>query len=371
MKKIIYIVSDIDKVLSFEWISISLPEKCDFSFVIIGKQNSQLARFLQQERICFYEIADSRYPSMVSKWFGLLRLLFKLRPEIVHTHLWRANLLGLTTAWVLRVPKRIFTRHHATIHYDQHPSGLKWDKMCNRMATDIIAISKNTEDILISKDKANPAKVHLIHHGINLNYFMDVPARQVAVLREKYKILSENHWPVIGVISRYVDWKGIQYIIPAFVQLRTHYPKAHLVLANATGEYRSSIKTLLQQLPASTYTEIEFEDDLAALYQLFDVFVHVPVNAMVEAFGQTYVEALAAGVPSVFTLSGIARDFIRNGENAIVVSFANVDEITEAASLLLEDPELRTRLITAGRASVKEQFSLDQMIVRLNRLYGL
>ena len=67
------------------------------------------------------------------------------------------------------------------------------------------------------------------------------------------------------------------------------------------------------------YTEIVYETDMPALYKTFDVFVHVPVEPHFESFGQVYVEAMASGIPSVFTLAGAATEFVRDGENALVV----------------------------------------------------
>jgi len=108
---------------------------------------------------------------------------------------------------------------------------------------------------------------------------------------------------VIGAISRFVQWKGVQHIIPAFQKILEQYPTAKLVLANAQGDYEETVKKCcIHFLPILT-SKLNFEDDLAALYQLFDVFVHVPIEPRAEAFGQTYVESLISRIPSVFTLS--------------------------------------------------------------------
>ena len=114
--------------------------------------------------------------------------------------------------------------------------------------------------------------------------------------------------------------------------------------------------------------EISFEPNLFALYKLFDVFIHVPINKEIEAFGQTYVEALAASVPSVFTLSGIASEFVENKNNSLVVDYKNSEQIHDSIIQILVNKKLRETLIQNGRKSV-EQFKLEIFIKKLEQLY--
>jgi glycosyltransferase involved in cell wall biosynthesis len=160
-------------------------------------------------------------------------------------------------------------------------------------------------------------------------------------------------------------------VIPAFKKLLVDYPNALLILANAKrGDYAQEINTLLSELPRESYREIEFEYDLFALYRLFDVYVHVPIDPELEAFGQTYVEALAAGIPSVFTLSGVAPEFIEHERNALVVDFQNSEQIHQSICRLLDDKVLRTHLSTTGKSDVNARFSFSKMIARLEDIYG-
>lgn len=367
MKRVTYIISDVDKALAFEWLARGLERKFDLSFILIGKPESIFSQFLKEHSIRFYEIGNTKYPSRIKKWVQLFWILVKEKPDVVHTHLWNANLLGLSSAWLLNIEKRIYTRHHACVHYHDFPSGRKWDILCNRLATHIVAISKNVEEILIDWDKADKRKIKLIHHGFDFQYFNSVSKERVDQLVDKY-CLPEHSFPVVGVISRYMKWKGVQYVIFAFQKVRENYPSAKLVLANAHGEYEKTIKDLLQSLPRDSFIEINFEEDLAALYRLFDVFVHVPIDAHAEAFGQTYIEALLTQTPSVFTLSGIAREFVVHKKNAWVVDFESTDQIAEGIKEILENGVLREQLKHEGEVAAR-QFSLKGYILALEKLY--
>jgi glycosyltransferase involved in cell wall biosynthesis len=365
---IIYIISLIDKANIFEWDANFLnKDKFILNFILLNPGPSELEKVLRESGI---KATTIRYKNKAHSLSAFLRLWYELlinRPDIIHCHLYDASIIGLLAGKFSGVKKRIMTRHHALIHYDEHPSGRKWDRLCNQMATDLVAISRNVEEILSGRDKANPEKISLIYHGFHLPFFEKPDSIRIHNLESKYH-LPANRYPVVGVISRFLEWKGVQFIIPAFEKLLAGFPHAHLILANSTGNYSYRIHELLGRLPASTYTEIPFENDIVALYNLFDIFIHVPTGRSAEAFGQIYIESLLAGVPSIFTLSGIANEFIIDRENALVVSYENPEEIYSAMLEILSDPSLRKKLIENGRIS-GTQFSIGNHLRSLEKLY--
>ena len=369
MTNILYIVSNINKSLSFEWIEQRLDKhKYSLQFILINQQKSELYTYLQHKGCPVQEHFYSNKFGLVSIFLKVLFYQINNRPDVVHTHLLEANIIGLTTAWFLGIKKRIFTRHHALVHYVDYPKGIFWDKWCNTIATHIIAVSNNVRNILVRKDGTPSDKVHVIRHGFDLAYFDAHDLQKVKSIRKKYVLDKKK--PVIGVISRHVHWKGIQYIIPAFEKLLTRYPDAILVLANAQGEYSNVLNKMLEKLPTKSYRQIVFEQDLSSLYQCFDLYVHTPIDTESEAFGQTYVEALACGIPSVVTLSGIANDFIMDEKNALVIPHKNSEEIYSAMMRLIEDGELKNKIVQEGKDSVARLFQVKKMIDSLEQLYA-
>jgi len=368
MLRITYIVSDINKALAFEWISVGLKDKgFDIRFVLLNPGDSHLEQFLVEKKIPVKRIrvrGKKDYPVAFLKLF--FYLLFS-RPNAIHCHLRDAELLGMWAAFFAGIKNRIYTRHSSTYNHLYHPNGVKIDAITNKMASKIVAISGNVQRVLHEIEHVPLSKIELIHHGFDFSLWQNVSQNQVVALFSKHQIPKNKK--IIGVIARYTWWKGYEYIIPAFGALSTLHPELHFVFANAKGNDQEGIKALLHKhIPQDSYTEIVFEEDLAALYRVFDFYVHTPYDESVEAFGQTYVEALVAGIPSVFTLSGIAPDFIIHEKNALVVPFKNSVAITESLERLLSDPELTQRLIENGKHSVKK-FELDTFITNLEKLY--
>ncbi len=368
-KKINYILFGIDKAPAFEWIIGRINrQKFHLEFLLISdKKNTHIEEHCISNNIPFYKIEYTSKKDIPASVWKVYKILRNTKPDAVHAHIFEGGLIGITAAFLARIPQRIYTRHYSTYHHQFHPNGVKYDKIINQLSTHVVAICNNVRDILIQLEKVPENKVYLIRHGFDLEDFYNVSEVRINAIKSKYN--PANKSPVIGVVSRYTFWKGIQYIIPVFKNILKKYPNALLVLANANGDYKKEIKKLLEDLPVGSYTEITFENDNAALFKLFDVFVHVPIDKNVEAFGQIYVEALAAGAPSVFTPSGVSPEFVVNGKNAVLVDFNNSKQIEDAIVRILENKEFKDTIIENSKMNLDNFFSLNLMIDKLEKLY--
>ena len=74
-------------------------------------------------------------------------------------------------------------------------------------------------------------------------------------------------------------------------------------------------------------------------------------------------------IPSVFTLSGIANDFVENRKNALVVDFKNSEEIDHSLIEIFENERLRKDIIKQAKADVSERFNIERMVEQLDKLY--
>ncbi|MCU0435824.1 MAG: glycosyltransferase family 4 protein [Bacteroidia bacterium] len=367
--KVCYIISLVHKANIFEWVAEELsPEKFSQVYILLHHEETEFEKNLRQKGLRVYRINYRSKKNILSAIFGMVRILRREKPAIVHTHLFEAGVAGQIAARMAFVPRRIHTRHDATVHHDYYPNGVKYDKLTNRLATDVIAITDSVKKILMELEQVPERKITVLHHGFRLNEFEEVNDAAVNELKQHY-FPQGKPAQVVGVISRYMHWKGIQYTIDAFAQLRKDFPQAHLVLANADGPYWKELRQMLRQLPENSYTEIKFESRIFALYRLFDVFVHVPIDGRSEAFGQIYVEAMASGVPCVVTLSGIAHDYIRHGVNASVVPYKNSIAIAEAVKTLLLDKTHCAALTAQARRDVDPAFTIRTHVNALEKLY--
>lgn len=368
-RNIAYVLYQIDKAPAFEWIIDSLDKnKFSLTFILLGVDSgTYIENYCINKNISYYRVDYYGKKDVVKCIIKFCKLFLKIKPDIVHTHLFEACLIGLTAAKLLGIKKRIYTRHHSTYHHVYFPKAVKYDKYINSLATDIVAISEVVKDVLIDKENVPPNKISLIHHGFNLSVFENTDIQLVSQMRLKYNARKQR--PVIGVISRYIHWKGIEYAIDAFERLLHQFPDALLILANARGQYKEAIQKKLNTIPKDNFIEIPFEIHVEALYRLFDIYIHIPIDKDAEAFGQTYVESLACGIPMVATLSGVANEFLVDKKNALVVPYKDADSVYNAIIEILNNPVLREQLIENGKRDVSQLFSLNLMIEKLTALY--
>lgn len=365
--QIVYIVSGISRWISFEWIVESLHDyPLNIRFILINS-----SRYFQNylaERDIEYEIIKTQNNiQLFSAILKTVAILMRWKPHVVHTHFRDANIVGLTAAKITGIRKRVHTRHHNTFHHDYAKKGVILDRYSNFLSTDIIAISNLVYKTLTVREKAGSSKVHIIHHGFKESLFKSPDIEEVEYLRYKYAIKSQHR--VIGVIARHIYGKGVQYVIQAFKQILKDYPEAILFLANAHGSYSVQIHNQLKEVPRKNYRWVTFEPRIFSLYSLFDIFVHVPVDPEIEAFGQTYVEALLAGVPSVFTISGIAHDFVSHEKNALVVPHKNTEEIYRSILRYLKNKNFSSQLSFKGQIETLSLFPFSKMFKKINEVY--
>lgn len=367
--KITYIISDINKAVFFEKTALGLrAQGIELSFILINCKNTELSSFLEQQHFQIFHLQTKSLLHSIDIIWKCRSILIQIQPDAIHSHMAIGNWVGLWAAHFAFIKKIVFTRHAGEpLAYSVKEQVI--DKIQNMLATDIIAISVVIKEILLNQG-VREKKISLINHGFDIDRMINHNAVKVARIYNKYN--PENQFPVIGVIARWFDIKGIQYIIPAFLKLLKSYPDAKLCLFNASesAPYSKEIKELLAKIPARNYEIVAFENNVYDLYQLFDVYVHVPVNAYCEAFGQTYIEALASGIPSIFTLSGIAREFIIDKQNALVVDYQNSEQIYEGMITLLTDQVLKETLIKNGQQNIQERFGLPVYLKNLIELYS-
>ena len=366
--KITYVISDVNKSYAFEWIIQRFNfDLFDLHFILINRNGSPLENFISTNSIKYDRVEGD---SKLKMFIAVLRvwvLLRRNKTSIVHTHLFRASLIGLTAAWLAGIKRRIHTRHHSDYHHRYFPSAVKFDRWINYLSTDVISISQVVSKVLMEDENVSPNKIKLINHGFDIQFIQDSAKIFYPVVKEKY--LPEKRFPVIGVISRFTRWKGVQFVIPAFKKLLNDYPDAQLILANAKGDDMDSIKKLLIDIPSNNFRLIEFEENIYSLYLLFDIFTHVPISENVEAFGQVYIEASILGSPSVVTLSGIANQILEDKKNVLVVDYESSESIYHAWKELLQNPDLRNNLALESKKVVRDKFSIERMMNDLNSLY--
>lgn len=384
--KVTYIFTHPIRWVPFELDALYIDKtKFEIDYIILN-ENDPMIDFLKSQNIPYTTTNFSDYSDTPEAVKFVYEHLIQNKTDIVHTHWIAGSFVGMQAAYYAKVPVRIFTREHPSIkYYTRHPLSrhrLIWD-----CSTNAIAVMKKSKELMI-EDGIPEEKITLIPTGFDIQEYENVSSDRVERLRAKY--LGNHSGPVIGVAARYVRWKGVEYIIEAYKKVLETYPNMLLVLSgtgvdqaeleekmrNASKEdivapqYEDilAITQKLSQLPSNRYVEIPFESDLHALFKLFDVFVHAPIDNFNETFGQVYVDAALSKVPSVITFAGSAADFAVHQENAWIVDYQNSEQIAVGILTLLGDASLRQKLANNAFLSAK-QYDIKNHIQQLEDFY--
>jgi glycosyltransferase involved in cell wall biosynthesis len=337
-------------------------QKSEYSFkvVVIGEIDLEICKGLQQLGIDPFLISKRSKYGLLWMLVSVTRQLLISRPKTILASGQYATILGILPAYILRVRRRIFIRHHSNFHAKNRMQfGMLADFIANYLSTEIVAVSEVVKEILVNSEGVNSAKVILIHNGIDTERFY-------AINFSREKLGSVNHKEIsVGVVSRMTGWKGVQYTVDAFIMLHSRFPNSHLYLVGAPADSYDLIKDKLAILDPSAYTLVSWHPDILGFLQSLDIFVHVPIGPQDEAFGLVYVEALASRTPSIFTISGVLHELSNPEKYAQIVPYQDSIAIFNEMAKILE-------VASPNGDSVPQewlqQFSLDTMGKRYMKL---
>jgi lipopolysaccharide/colanic/teichoic acid biosynthesis glycosyltransferase/glycosyltransferase involved in cell wall biosynthesis len=172
---------------------------------------------------------------------------------------------------------------------------------------------------------------------------------------------------IVLFVGRLVPYKGVDVLLRAMKGLDAE------TIVVGDGPCRMSLTALACDL--GVIDRVRFvgevsEADLQGWYHACDVLV-LPSVSRQEAFGMVQLEAMLCGHPVVSTDLQTGTSWVNQHERTgLVVTAGDVNGLRDALSRLLADPQLRDELGDAGRARVKELFTVETMCRQTVSLYG-
>jgi glycosyltransferase involved in cell wall biosynthesis len=297
----------------------------------------------------------------------VVRLLWRLRPDLIHTHTAKAGALGRLAARLARVPAIVHTFHGHVLEGYFSPSRtrlfLQIERSLARITDRIVSVSPRVRHDLLARGIGRPEQVEVIPVGLDLARFQQGPPAP-ARLREKLAI--PTHAPLLGIVGRLVAIKDHPTLLQALVLLQTPGPSPHLIIVG-DGERREALQRLAQGLGlASRIHFLGWRMDLEAILGELDMVICCSKN---EGTPVALIEAMAAGVPVLSTDVGGVGDLIEHGETGWLVPSGNPSALARGIGGLLADPDRRARLLSAARAAVLARHDVNGLIHRMEALY--
>jgi glycosyltransferase involved in cell wall biosynthesis len=179
--------------------------------------------------------------------------------------------------------------------------------------------------------------------------------------------------PRIGFIGRLNRWKGYEVFVEAAAKLALGHPEADFVLFGAPppgeeGRLHDLRAHIARAGLADRIFTMGHQPWADRAYRELDV-VAVP-STWPEPFGLVIVEAMLADCAVVATRHGAAPELIEDGVTGLLVPPADPTALAGAMARLLEDSDLRGRIVANARADAGRRFTVSRFLDGLEAIYA-
>ncbi len=226
----------------------------------------------------------------------------------------------------------------------------------------VIAISRFIADHLVAIYGVDPARIRVIHRGVDITTFDPdkVSGVRVSALAGRWRLA--DGLPVVLLPGRLTRWKGQTVFLEALARLG-HTRLQAVILGSDQGRtgYRDELEGLVRHYGLETVVRlIDHCEDIPAAYRLADVVVSASTEP--EAFGRIAIEAQAMARPVIATDHGGARETVLPGRTGWLIAPDDAPALTAALDHALKLPTAAREAIgAAGRTHVRSRFTTAQM----------
>jgi len=286
------------------------------------------------------------------------RLLQELSPDILHTHLYHPNLYGRLAALRLGLPVVVAAVHNSYTRVKFHRR--LWNFLLSRAADRILVGSAQVWRDVRRYDGVPASRLLLMPYGIRLEE-LETPLSP----GEARRALQVSGF-VLGAVGRLEEQKGHTHLLAALPEVRRHIPEATLVLVG-DGRRREALERQARELGVAEGVRfLGTRRDLPLIYRALDLFV---MPSLWEGLPLALLKAMGAGLPVLATRVSGVKDLISDGSNGRLVAAGDPAALARVIIELYRQPAARARLAAAARLTIREHYSLEAMLHRLERLY--
>ncbi|MFC1620950.1 glycosyltransferase [Candidatus Omnitrophota bacterium] len=335
----------------------SVKSICLYGPGVIGE------RLVSEGMVLTHSLMRNKYDFLAI--FRLIKILRKEKIDVLHLESSPLVLfLGFICGRIARIP-RIST----TIHTMRKPEAWKRyksgiiNKLILRRLDRISVPSKIKYDSLIKEYGLDQKKLELIQNGIDIKKFDRL--KKANGLKKELGISRDKK--IIGMVGRLVNEKAHDVFLKAAGYIIESEPDVKFLIIG-DGKEKKELKALADNLGISK--DVIFfgkgTQDIPGLISIFDVAV---LSSRMELFPLVLLEYMAASKPIVATRVGGNPEIITHGESGIIVPPEDPKALAENVIALLKDKDRGRNMAALARKRVKQEFSLEKMIERMERFF--
>ena len=285
-------------------------------------------------------------------------LLKETRPDILHTHLYHPNLYGRLAALRLDL-KGVVAHVHNT--YSRVKLHRRLANFILARVTDLVLVGgPQVRQDVHHYDGVPLSRLRLLPNGINLGDL------ETPLSREEAKAYFGVGGFCVGAVGRLEEQKGHTYLLDAVHLLKQGMGDLTVLLVGEGREQEALQRQARQMGIDDSVLFLGTRRDLALIYRALDLYVQ---PSLWEGLSLAMLQAMGTGLPAVVSRVSGAVDIIQDGLNGRLVPPGNAQALAAAIQELYRQPETRARLGGMARRTVKEHYSQETMLRRLEGLY--
>jgi glycosyltransferase involved in cell wall biosynthesis len=291
---------------------------------------------------------------------SLSQLIRKEKIDIIHTHGYKSDLLGLIAARLTRI-KAIATPHG----FENAPNRklqafIRIGCMALRHFDSVAPLS---DDLMhdMRRIGVKQEQTQLIINGVDLD---EVERERNAQRPPLYGNTQEKR---IGYVGQLSHRKNVGDLIRAFDSLYSTFKQVRLLIIG-DGPDRTRLIEISKSLPASDNVEfLGYRDDRLRLVKELDVF---SMTSSLEGIPRGMMEAMGLGVPvAAYDIPGVNKLLI-HGETGLLAPPGDIEALKRCWERILLDRDFAKTLGANGRRYIVEQFSAKRMAQEYTQLYS-
>lgn len=347
-----------------------------FDISIACSKDENIQQIEEREEVSYFELRLTRTLSPLKDLVSLFRaikLIRKLKPDIVHTHSPKAGIIGMIAAWVCRVPVKIHTVAGLPL---METVGFKRKLLVQveRIAyscADFVLPNSLRQKEYIERNIYQNDKVQVIgkgsSNGIDLNYFNPMLYDDVLISSLKSKLYIDSNDIVFCFVGRLAHYKGVNELVRAFVDINLKYPQTKLILVGPFEDLNPLNNDTLQLINSNeNIISVGHQNDIRPFLAISDIFLFPSYR---EGFPQSLMQAAAMNLACIASDINGCNEIVENNKTGLLVSPKDAKAIYQASEILLNNPELRRSFAQRARKSMEDDFEQRRFWDKLIQFY--
>jgi glycosyltransferase involved in cell wall biosynthesis len=320
---------------------------------------------LEQEQIEVLSLDMQRGVPDLRAVFRLVSVVRKFRPNVVHCHMFHANILGRVARLFCSMPLLICTAHN--LRETSEKGGPTWHKELLYRVTDAFAdmttiICNAAFERYVRVGAVPRNKLAMIPNGVDTHVFSgSEELRQSA--RRALGIGSEFVWLAVGRLVKQKDYPTL------FRGLETLGRRKTQVLIAGDGPLEQELRAECSKRGLDECVRFcGAREDILDLYHAADAFV---MSSEFEGLSAALLEAASMGLPAVVTDVGGNADVVIHDVTGYVVPPGESVQLAAAMGRLMEaSPEHLRTMSAFARKHCFEQYRISIIIDKWLDLYA-